>query len=350
MNCSLPNRALITGGSGFFGGLLKRRLLERSVPCVNIDLVKDDDVHPLLTTAQGDICDAALIKSIFAAHRFDAIFHCAALLAHDVKDKKRLWASNVHGAEFIAGAAAAHHVRKVVYISTNCLWGRGFNRPVTEDDPPAPVELYGRSKWEGEKIFQRHAADFQSVILRCPTIIDVGRMGLLAILFQFIEEGRRVWVVGPGDNRYQFIYAGDLIDACLAAAAYAGSATFNVGSDDVKSLREVYDSVIAKARTGARTASLPKQPTLFLMRVMHALKLSPLGPYHYKMIAEDFSFDTTRVKAELNWKPTLTNEQMLDRAYRYYRQHGAALALRDDVSAHRKPADMGIIRLLKWIS
>jgi nucleoside-diphosphate-sugar epimerase len=169
-------------------------------------------------------------------------------------------------------------------------------------------------------------------------------------LFEFIREGRKVWVVGRGENHYQFIYAADLADACIRALDYNQSNLFHIGSDNVTSLRQVYEGVIIKAGTKSRVASLPKSPTLAAMRLAHVLKISPLGPYHYKMIAEDFMFDTARIKQELNWQPTLTNEQMLARAYDYYFRNKADIDARTDVSAHNKSAEMGVIRLLKWIS
>jgi hypothetical protein len=86
------------------------------------------------------------------------------------------------------------------------------------------------------------------------------------------------------------------------------------------------------------------------MQLAHKLRISPLGPYHYKMIAESFLFDTTRIKQRLGWTPTLTNEEMLLRAYQYYSANRAEISSRTNVSAHRKPADMGIIKLLKWLS
>src|SRR5207248_4939540 len=113
-----------------------------------------------------------------------------------------------------------------------------LRKAVTEEEPPAPVEIYGRSKWEAEKILQEHAGGFDAAIIRTPTIIDSGRLGLLAILFEFIDEGRRVWVVGDGSQRYQFVYAQDLADACIRALSSTGREVFNVGSDDVKTTRE----------------------------------------------------------------------------------------------------------------
>ncbi|MGI9120733.1 MAG: NAD-dependent epimerase/dehydratase family protein [Acidimicrobiales bacterium] len=341
---------LITGGAGFFGEVLKRRLLDDGFDCVSVDLEPDPTAHPRLRSVRGDIRDRDLLDGLFSEHRFAAVFHCAAILAHAVADKDFLWSSNVDGTAILARVTAAHGVHRLVFVSSNCLWGERFDRAVTEQDEPRPVEIYGRSKWEAEKIFQRHHADFDSVILRSPTIIDTGRLGLLAILFDFIREGRRVWVVGAGSNRYQFVYAPDLADACVRALGATGSATYNVGSDNVKTLREVYEHVITRAGTAARVASLPKALTVAAMRAASALHVSPLGPYHWRMIAEDFMFDTSKIKADLGWSPTLTNEEMLAEAYKGYERDYEEIHRRSDVSAHRQPAKMGAIRLLKWLS
>lgn len=344
------NRVLLTGGAGFFGEILKHHLLQRGVSCVSVDLQRDDTAHPLLQTCQGDIRDRAMLDSLFADHHFDGVFHCAAILAHAVKDQQLLWTSNVEGTRNIASLAKQYGVPKIVFTSSNCLWADPFNRPVTEDDVPHPREVYGRSKWEGEKILLSHRDGLKVVIIRTPTIIASGRLGLLAILFEFILEGRRVWVVGNGDNRYQFIYAHDLADACMRAMDAEVEGVFNVGSDGVDTLRSVYQAVIDRAGTGARVASMPKWPTLPLMRLAHGLGLSPLGPYQYRMIAESFVFDTSRIKRAVGWSPTRSNAEMLYEAFDYYRRHRDEIEGRTAVSAHKQAASMGIIRLLKWIS
>ena len=344
---------LVTGGSGFFGGLLKRRLLAEGFAVTNVDLVRDGETHAALTSVQGDIRDAGLLAGVFAKGAFEAVFHCAAMLAHDVTDEQMLWTSNVDGTRLVAEAAVAAGVRTVVFTSTNCLWGADLGRPVVEDDVPAPIELYGRSKLAGEEALNAVAAghpELRVVTLRCPTIIDSGRLGLLAILFEFIDDGKKVWVVGDGGNRYQFIYAQDLADACLAAMECGASRVFNVGSDAVPTMRGMYESVIREAGTKSRVAELPKGPAIAAMKLAHKLGVSPLGPYHYRMIAESFVFDTRRIREELGWRPTLTNDQMMLRAYRYYSENRRAIHGRTDVSAHSKAAPMGVIRLLKWMS
>ena len=345
---------LITGASGFFGGILKRRLLAEGYACTNIDLVADPDQHPHLTSIQGDIRDTALLERLFGTGNFSAVIHTAAMLAHDQIDENALWTSNVDGTRNLAEACRKHDVKKLIFTSTNCLWASNLGHEVKEDEPPNPVELYGQSKLAAEKILADYERVLDVIIIRCPTIIDSGRLGLLAILFEFIQDGKKVWVVGDGSNRYQFIYAQDLATACIQALDYHQSDLFHIGSENVVSLRQVYEAVIraaaADSPTKARVAQLPKAPTIAAMKLAHKLKVSPLGPYHYRMIAEDFIFDTTHIRERLGWTPTLTNEQMMIEAFRYYAAQRAEIHARKDVSAHSKPASMGIIRLLKWIS
>jgi nucleoside-diphosphate-sugar epimerase len=341
---------LVTGGAGFFGGILKRRLLADGAEVVSVDLVPDADLHPALISLTADIRDGEAMSRIFATHKFDAVFHIAAMLAHGKMNRELLWTSNVDGTGVVARCARQAGVRKLVFTSSNCLWASNLGHPVREDEPPAPAEVYGESKLAGEKLLKQFEDGLEVVILRCPTIIDSGRLGLLAILFEFIRENKTVWVVGSGSNRYQFIHAGDLAQACVQSLDARGSNTFHVGSDHVPSLRECYEAVICEAGSRSRVRSLPKAPALAVMHLAHVLRISPLGPYHYRMIAEDFVFDTSRIRQALGWRPTVTNSEMLATAYRYYAENREEILARSNVSAHSRAAEMGVLRLLKWMS
>src|ERR1039458_4036373 len=150
-NRAQMTRFLITGGAGFFGGILKRRLLDDGASVVSVDLVPDADRHPALTSLQVDIRDEKSMRGIFAAHKFDAVFHIAAMLAHGKMNRELLWTSNVDGTGVIAQCARDAGVKKLVFTSSNCLWASNMGRPVREDDPPAPAEVYGESKLAGER-------------------------------------------------------------------------------------------------------------------------------------------------------------------------------------------------------
>ena len=331
---------LVTGGAGFYGSILKKELIKDGAFCVSIDLEKDDYENENFIGIHGDIRDKELLEKVFSEHKFDAIFHCAALLAHDTKNKNDLWTSNVDGTKNIVEYAEKYNCKQIQFISSNCLWGKDFKDKVKEDEQPDPIELYGKSKYEGEKILL--ASKVNTVIFRSPTIIDEGRLGLLSLLFEFIDENRKIPIVGDGNNRYQFIYAKDFVQAMKSALNYDKSEVFNIGSDDVKTFNEVYKYVIEKAGSTSKLLHFPKALMTFAMKVCFMLRISPLGPYQYKI------FDTSKIKKELNFKPTLTNEEMLLKSYMFYHENRKQIEQRKDVSAHNKNADMGVIRLLKW--
>lgn len=339
---------LITGGAGFFGSVLKQYFLDKGDECISIDLEPDNFKHPKFTAYQGDINDDKLMDKIFAKYKFDAIFHCAALLAHVKKDLKRLWHANVDGTENVSKYALKNNINKIIFISSNCLWAKNFDEPVSEDETPNPIEIYGKSKLEGEKILLSHKDKINSIIFRSPTIMDEGRLGLLGILFEFIDENRKLPMVGDGSNRYQFIYAKDLAKAFELALKADYTDIFNIGADDVKSFNEVYDFVIKKSGSKSRLCHFPKAPMILAMKICFWLGISPLGPYQYKMIASNFIFDTSKIKKKLGFKPTLKNEEMLLRAYEFYHQNKTEILNRKDVSAHNSVAKMGVIKILKW--
>src|ERR1700733_14346428 len=123
------------------------------------------------------------------------------------------------------------------------------------------------------------------------------------------------------------------------------------GSHNATSLEGSYRYVIEHANSKSKIYHLPEFPTLPVMRICHILKISPLGPYQYNMIAEEFVFDTTHVEQTLDWHPTKTQGGSLFAAYDYYVKHQKE---REDTAeslpAHRRKSRMGVIRLLKWVS
>lgn len=68
------------------------------------------------------------------------------------------------------------------------------------------------------------------------------------------------------------------------------------------------------------------------------------------MISESFVFDTTKIKKELGFKPTLTNEEMLLKSYLYFHKNREEIENRTNCSAHNMNAKMGVIKLVKWLS
>ncbi len=344
-------RYLVTGGAGFFGSQLVEDIARKGQEVVILDRVKDDDLAKRFPFAQVDLRQPDAVKEVFRRYGpFDGVFHVAAMLAHAIKDKRDLVDSNVAGTRNIVEAAVAAGTPHLVYTSSNCVVGKPFSQPVKEEDRINPLEIYGVTKWRGEQILAEYKDRINITMIRCPTIMGGGRLGLLSILYEFIYEGRKVWILGDGSNRYQFIAAPDLIDALERGIMTEGFHLYNIGSDNVPTLRELYEAVIKHAGTKARVARLPKAPAVAGMRVLHMLGMSPLGPYHYKMLAESFVFDTTRIKQELGWRPTKTNVEMLTESYQWYVDHYDEVYGGGERSAHRQPVKLQALALVKRFS
>ncbi len=344
-------RYLVTGGAGFFGSQLVADLAAKGQDVVILDRVFDKDLAARYPFAHCDLRDIDAVRRAMREHGpFDGVLHVAAMLAHAIKDKRDLVDSNVAGTRNIAQAAVDHGVRHLVFTSSNCVVGKPARQPVLEEDAIHPLEIYGVTKYQGEQVLAEFRDRLDITIIRCPTIMGGGRLGLLSILYEFIYEGRKVWILGDGSNRYQFVAAPDLIDAMERAVTLPSFHLFNICSDGVPTLRELYESVIQIAGTKSRVARLPKAPAVAAMRALHMMGMSPLGPYHYKMLAESFVFDTTKIKNTLGWQPTRTNSQMLIESYRWYVEHYDDVYSGGERSAHRQPVKLQALALIKRFS
>ena len=138
--------ALITGGSGYFGSLLRDRLQERGQAIRIFDLADTDDRADHIQFCQGDIRDSRRVAEAVAG--CDVIIHCVAQVPL-AKDKALFHSVNVEGTENLLRAALDAKVRKVIYVSSSAVFGAPKTNPVTEETPPSPGEAYGREAGRG---------------------------------------------------------------------------------------------------------------------------------------------------------------------------------------------------------
>jgi nucleoside-diphosphate-sugar epimerase len=345
-------RALITGGSGYLGQLLIAGLVERGFDCIAVDIRDGAPIGPSSTLLRGDAADDAVFERAAGDGKIDVVYHLASQIDFAVDSQTALYDNNVGTTRAVAEFAKKRKIPKVVFTSSNSVYlGNKLKRPVLESDTADPADEYGRSKVDSERLLASYSSDFDSISIRCPNIMGAGRLGVLSVFFDFVLEGRKCWVIGRGDVRHQCIYAQDLIEACVKAISLRRTDVFNIGSDDVPTIREMYQSVIDKAGTGAKVASVPAAIAIPVLKAAHRLGLSPIGPYQFRMLTMDFTFDTAKIKRELGWAPTLNNSQMLLKAFEYYRAHYAEIIANSDLSANRSAiTKLGLVGLVKTLS
>lgn len=339
-----PRLNLVTGGSGFFGTMLVERLVERGERVRILDVMEPNDAPDGVEVVVGDIRDAHAVRA--ACEGVDVAFHNVAQVPL-AKDRELFWAVNVVGTANLLNAARNAGVGKVVSTSTSAIYGVPDANPVDEDTPPKPLEAYGRAKLEAELLCRDAvAAGLDVTIIRPRTILGHGRLGIMSILFELVAEGAPVPVLGSGANRYQFVHAEDLADACLLAGARPGPATYNVGAPEFGTMRETLEALCTHAGTGARVRSLPHSPARFAMEAASRLHLVPLAPYHWLLYGESLWFDSTRAREELGWNPSHDHISMLTESYDWWLANRSELAGRGG-SHHQSPARMGVLALLK---
>lgn len=338
-------RVLVTGGSGFFGSLLTRRLRELGAPVRVFDLVDAHDRLPDVEFVQGDIRDFKAIAA--ACQGADLIHHNIAQVPLG-KSAHLFRTVNVGGTENLLRAAQAARVAKVVYTSSSAVFGVPRHNPVTGNTPPAPREAYGRAKYEGEKLCDRYTAHGLDVtIIRPRTILGHGRLGIFQILFEWIRTGFNVPVLGSGNNLYQFVHADDLADACIRAGHRPGPRIYNCGAERFGTMRQALEALCRHAATGSQVKSVPMFPAVIGMKLSSTLGLSPLAAYHSLMYGRSMYFDITKARAELGWKPQYSNDEMLIESYNWYVENRPAILGRNGLSHHRGPVKQGILQLVK---
>jgi nucleoside-diphosphate-sugar epimerase len=339
------NKVLITGGSGYFGSLLRDRLKARGQSVRIFDLVDAEDRTKDVEFVAGDIRNEAQVSQACAA--CDVVYHCVAQVPL-AKDRHLFESVNVQGTANLLKSSLAAKVGKVIYVSSSAVFGAPKSNPVTEQTPPSPAEAYGRAKLEGETLCAQYTQKGLDIsVVRPRTIMGHGRLGIFQILFEWIRTGYNVPVLGRGDNLYQFVHADDLADACILAAARPGTATYNCGTDRFGSMRAVLDHLCAHAKTGAKVKSVPLAPAVGFMNFTSALGLSPLGPYHALMYGRSMYFDITKARTELGWQPRFSNEEMFVQSYDWYLQNRETILRTHGASHHRSAVKQGVLGLIK---
>lgn len=341
--------ALVTGGSGYFGCVLRDRLLAQGWRVRVLDRVDVPDRPAAVELVQGDVRDPDAVRR--ACVGVDVVHHNVAQVPL-AKDRALFVSVNCGGTESLLHAAAEAGVRKVVHTSSSAVYGAPPGGRVDDASEPHPAEAYGAAKLEAERIARRIAQGrgLDVTIVRPRTILGHGRLGIFQILFDWVREGRRIPVLGRGDNLYQFVHADDLADACLRAAERPGFAVYLVGAERYGTMRETLEALCAHAGTGSRVVSLPRAPLELAMRVTGALGLSPLGPYHALMYGRSLHFDVSRTKAELGWQPRWSNAEMICQSYDWYLAHREEVLQARGGSPHRSAVRQGILALLRRLA
>ena len=153
----MTGRVLVTGGAGYIGSILVDQLLERGFHVVVLDDLSTGHRQAVARGAgfvQGGVGNRELVEALLERERIEAIIHLAAfaLVAESVGQPRKYVTNNVTAARVLLEAAGSAKVRRFVFSSSCAVYGHPATIPITEDTPQAPVNPYGETKRDFERL------------------------------------------------------------------------------------------------------------------------------------------------------------------------------------------------------
>lgn len=342
-------RHLIIGGSGFLGSNLACALHRRGERVRVFDIVEPLNCPEAVEFVRGNVFDREDVKK--AMKDADYVYHVASLVPL-TKAGSNFWKINVGGTKIVVSVSYETSVKMLIYISSSAIFAGSLDKcPITEDTVPNPIEIYGRSKLVAERYFLERVQkiDLPYAIIRPRCILGPGRLGIFQILFNWIYNNKKVYLVGDGEQLFQFIHVDDVVEFCILCAENESTGIYNIGTDEYSTLKNLLMELIHYAHSTAQIVNLPEKPSVLIFKILDLLNLFPLAPFHYLTYNKPFYFDISKAMNELNWKPKYSNAQMLIESYDWFVANYDKVKLRREHSINMRPFNLEIFELVKRI-
>jgi UDP-glucuronate 4-epimerase len=281
----LSSHILITGGAGFIGSHLTRRLLGRGERITVLDDFNDfydparkrANVAPFLAAdpggeryrlVEGDIRDAPLVEGLFAEGRFDAVVHLAARAGVRPSLSEPILYEDVNciGTLRLLEAARRHGPEVFVFGSSSSVYGINEKVPFAEDDEVnQPISPYATTKRTGELLCYNyhHLYGLRVSCLRFFTVYGPAQRPEMAIhkFTDLLARGEAVPMFGDGGSRRDYTHVDDILDGLTAALDLApGFEIFNLGGAETTALKDLIHWLAEELAVEPRIEYRPAQP------------------------------------------------------------------------------------------
>lgn len=311
---------LVTGGLGFIGSALARRLVELGAKVTLVDslipeyggnLFNIHDIRDRVTVDLTDVRDATAMSSLIKKRQF--LFNLAGQTSHLDSMTDPMTDLNINAAAqlHILEACRLHNRDlKIVFASTRQVYGRPEYLPVDEKHPINPIDVNGINKLAGEwyHLLYNDVYQIRSCALRLTNTYGPGmrvkdaRQTFLGIWIRRLIEGKSIQIFGDGKQRRDFNFVSDVVEALLRAAASreADGQVFNLGHQEHISLQELA-SLLVKVNGNGN------------------YELVPFPDDRKAIDIGDYYADCRKIEKTLGWSPQVMLENGLQQTLEFYR-------------------------------
>lgn len=321
---------LVTGGAGFIGSAVVRLAVARGMRVVNLDAltyaacldnvasVADD---PLYTFVQADLRDRAAVDKVFAEHEPTQVLHLAAESHVDrsIDEPAAFMETNVMGTFNLLEAARAHWDRagrpdgfRFHHVSTDEVFGSlGVDGRFTETTPYDPRSPYSSSKAASDHLVRAWYETYGLPVVLTNCSNNYGPYHfpekLVPVIILNALAGKPLPIYGDGSNVRDWLYVEDHADALLKVLAEGENGrSYNIGGENEKTNLELVQmlcAILDQERPRADGTSYADLITFVKDRPGHDAR---------------YAIDPTRIRTELDWRPSVTVEQGLAKTVRWY--------------------------------
>jgi len=324
-------KILVTGGTGFTGKALVRRLLDDGHQVVALDFQEGLKTQELrdwgAEVVIGTVTDKEVVERCMTG--VEVVHHLAAAFRQLNVPNSYYWDVNVEGTRNVLEAARREKVKKFVYCSTCGVHGNVDNPPGNEESPINAADYYQQTKYEAEPIVKDYQQKgMETTILRPAAIYGPGDPERFFMIFKRVNKGMFP-MFGNGKTLYHPLYIDHLVDAHVLAqepGKGVGEA-YLIADEEYIEIETLVQKTAAALKVEVKIPHFPVTPVIIVghicEKVCKPFKITPpIFPRRVDWYRQNRAFSIDKAKRDLGYAPHISIDEGLRRTAAWYREEG----------------------------
>jgi nucleoside-diphosphate-sugar epimerase len=324
-------KILVTGGTGFTGKALVKRLIDDGHEVIALDYKEGLKTQELrdwgATVVIGSVTDKDVVLGLMPG--VEVVHHVAAAFREMNVDDTYYHKVNVDGTRNVLEAALANGVRKVIYFSTCGVHGNVDHPPADENAPIQPADYYQRTKYEAEPIVLEFVRKgLPCLIIRPAAIYGPGDPERFWMIFKRVSRGTFP-MFGSGKTLYHPVYIDNLIDATILAmeSDRGDGEAYLIADEEYVEIEKLVREIADVLHVNLKMPHLPVWPVVVIGHIVEkACKpfgiVPPIFPRRVDWFRQNRAFDISKAKRDLGYVPRVSLREGLKKTAAWYKEHG----------------------------
>ena len=324
-------KVLVTGGTGFTGKALVRRLLDEGHEVVALDYqegLKTEELRQWgAKVVIGTVTDRAIVKEVMAG--IEIVHHLAAAFREMDVPNTYYDEVNVEGTRIVLEEAFQQKVKKFIYCSTCGVHGNIDNPPGSEDSPIQPADYYQRTKYQAEPIVEEYfKKGLKTVILRPAAIYGPGDPERFYMIFKRVAKGFFP-MFGSGKTYYHPLYIDNLVDAFMLAMeeGKGDGQAYLIADEQYFEIEELVKRTARALGVSIRIPHFPVMPVVIAGHICEKIckpfHITPIiFPRRVDWYRQNRAFKIDKAKRDLGYNPRVGIDEGLRRTGEWYKKEG----------------------------